>query len=248
MMMRDPRAAIAGIIKGRTTDFGYLPDFTYNMIFETWLQGSDIKEKYSNELGDRLKIIKNEDLHISLDSHMRDIAAWLKVDFNKGMLLPTNANGCISKPDSRYLDDENNKIDYSEFYSPENIRKRWLSVLSDKRDLLVVETILRNIMTEFGYNRITKSSYASYVAGIILFLLPNHALFTKWKNDYPNINELARIGKRLGYVGSIRVRLWTLLPSLIKFIILITISVSRRIRLYYLPGNRWKRYDQTIIK
>ena len=34
-MMRDPRAAIAGIIKGRVSDFGYLQDFTFNIISVT---------------------------------------------------------------------------------------------------------------------------------------------------------------------------------------------------------------------
>ena len=52
IMMRDPRAAIAGLFKGRVSDFGYLPDFAFNIILESWLQGVEIYNKYHQVLID----------------------------------------------------------------------------------------------------------------------------------------------------------------------------------------------------
>jgi len=248
MMMRDPRAAIAGIIKGRKTDFGYLPDFTFNTIFETWFQGDDINKKYSSVLGNRLKIVRNEDLHDSLECNMRDVANWLQVEFSENMLVSTNSLGVIHIPDSRYINKDNQTINYSEFYSPENVRTRWLNVLSDKRDLLMIETLFRGIMDEFRYDRITKYTHISRIQGIILFLLPNHALLSKWLDDYPDIEDFSRIGDRLKKSAGVGYVIWKTLPSPIKLLFLITVSISRRIKLYLFPGDRWKRYDHDITK
>ena len=247
IMMRDPRAAIAGIIKGRVSDFGYLQDFTFNIIFEMWLQGNDINKKYSKKLGNRLKIVKNEDLHDSLDKNMRDIADWLKVDFNKSMLVPTDAKGIILIPDSRYLDGYNQEIYDSEFYSPESVRKRWLSVLSDSRDILMIEVLFKDLMEQFGYDRISQYTYLSHLKGVMLFLLPNHALFSKWQVDYPDIEEFSRIDNRLKKTIGSGHKIWDILPSPIKLSFLIVISFFRRVMIYFFPGERWKRYDFSIV-
>jgi len=243
MMMRDPRASIAGIIKGRVSDFGYLPDFTFNTIFESWLQGNDINKKYSKALGNRLKIVKNEDLHDSLEQNMREIADWLSVDFNKSMLVPTNAAGIIRIPDSRYLDGHTKEIDNLEFYSPTNVRKRWLTVLTDSRDILMIEVLFKNLMEEFNYDRLSKYTYFSHIKGVVFFLLPNHALVSYWLNVYPNLEDFSRIELRLkGIIGPGH-KIWSILPSPFKLAILIMVSIFRRIMVYFFPGNRWKRYD-----
>ena len=246
IMMRDPRAAIAGIIKGRVSDFGYLPDFTFNTIFETWLQGSDINNKYSKILGNRLKIVKNEDLHDSLEKNMRDIADWLKVDFNKSMLVPTNASEIIHTPDSRYLDGSNQNIDDAEFYSPESVRKRWLTVLSDPRDILMIEILFKDLIEQFDYDRTNKYTCLSRLKGVMFFLLPNHALVYKWLNDYPDIVDFSRIDNRLKKTIGAGHKIWDILPSPIKLSFLFVFSIFRRIKIYFFPGDRWKRYDFDI--
>jgi hypothetical protein len=246
MMIRDPRASIAGIIKGRTADFGFLPDFTFNTIFETWLQGNDINNKYSQILGSRLKIVKNEDLHNLLEENMRSIADWLKVDFNKSMLVPTNAFGVIRKPDSRYLDGSNQIINETEFFTPENVKKRWLSVLTNQNDILMIEILFKHLMQQFGYQMMHKHTHLSYLKGIILFILPNHAVVKKWMNDYPNLDDFSRIHSRIKKKIGFGHMVWLALPSIIKISFLYLYSAFRRIKIYLFPGNRWKRYDNDL--
>jgi hypothetical protein len=246
MMVRDPRAAIAGIIKGRVDDFGFLPDFTFNTIIETWLQGNDIYSKYNIKFGHSLKIVKNEDLHESLESNMIDVANWLGVDFNNSMLIPTNELGVIHTPDSRYLDESNQKIDEDVFFSPKSVKERWLNVLKDPHDILMIEILFKELMDEFGYKRIYKPSYFNHLKGIIFFLLPSHFIVIKWLDDYPDLEDFSRIDnrlkKRLGFTHSI----WKILPSPIKFSFLYAFSIMRRIKIYFAPGKRWKRYDNDI--
>tara|TARA_B100000787_G_scaffold168976_1_gene158926 strand:- start:89 stop:1261 length:1173 start_codon:yes stop_codon:yes gene_type:complete len=244
IMMRDPRAAIAGVIKGRVSDFGYLPDFTFNSIFEAWLQGNDINNKYSKALGNRLKIVKNEDLHESLEKNMREISDWLKVDFNKSMLVPTNSSGVIRIPDSRYLDGHQESIDDAVFFSPQNVRKRWLTVLKNPKDILMIEAIFSDLMEQFGYKRISAFSYFSYLKGIIFFIFPNHSIVNKWLDDYPNLEEFSRINNRLK--RTYWQKIWIRTPSCLKLILLYLFSTFRRIKIFFFPGDRWKRYDSDI--
>jgi len=246
MMIRDPRASIAGIIKGRVSDFGFLPDFSFNTIFETWMQGNDINNKYSQILGNRLKIVKNEDLHNLLEKNMRAIADWLEVDFNKSMLVPTNAFGVIRTPDSRYLDGINKNINETEFFSPESVRKRWLSVLTSQHDILMIEILFKDIMDQFGYERKYKYTKLSYIKGVIFFLLPNHALVEKWMDDYPNLDDFSRINSRIRKKIGFGHKIWLILPSIIKLSVLYLFSTFRRIKIYFFPGKRWKRYDNDI--
>ena len=247
MIMRDPRASVAGIIKGRKIDFGYLPDFTFNMIFETWFQAVDMWIKHGKILGDRFKIVKNEELHDDLEANMRDIACWLQVDFDQSMLVSTYSSGKDYFPDSRYLDKANNSpVDYEDFYLPENIKKRWLGVLADKRDLLMIESLFNEIMGEFNYERITKRTFFSYLKGVIYFFLPNHALLKKWRGDYPNIEDLKRIENALGRRSKILCLIWKILPSAIKFLLLIIVSILRRLNIYFFSKNRWVRYDNHL--
>ena len=242
IMMRDPRAAIAGLFKGRVSDFGYLPDFAFNIILESWLQGVEIYNKYHQVLGSRLKIVKNEDLHDSLEINMRDIAKWLQIDFSKSMWASTNASGIISIPDSRYLDDIK-KINYSEFYSPKNIRKRWLSVCNDK-EILMIETILRDIMTQFEYDRMTRDTVISRVKGYVFFMFPHRSTLSEWLKDYPNIVDFPKIEDRLK--NKINKKAWRMLPTMIKFSTLVLFVILRRASIYHFPGDRWRRYDHKI--
>jgi|SaaInlV_120m_DNA_4_1040238.scaffolds.fasta_scaffold08572_2 hypothetical protein len=243
LMMRDPRAAIAGIMKGRVDDFGYLPDFTFNTIFETWMQANDFTKKHGKELNNRLKIVRNEDLHTSLGENMRHIALWMGINFEQNMLIPTNFSGIIKTPDSRYLSDDI-KIT-PDFYSSNNIEKRWLSVLSIK-NIWVIESLFREIMIDFNYKPKKKYTRLLHIKSIGFFLIPNKILFSKWLKDYPNIDDFSRIGLRLKELNGVVYHFWRILPASIKFFLLNTVSISRRIRILFFPGKRWDRYDNDI--
>lgn len=244
MMMRDPRAAIAGLFHGRTKHIGYLSDYTFNISMEVWFQGQDMWKKHCYQLGKRYKIVKNEDLHADLEKHMRDIAKWLGVDFFEGMLFSTFPSGKPCLPDSLYLEKGKSVQPDDTYYLPDNVRKRWMNELKDPREILMIEFLFKDIMKEFEYDRITKDTRISRIKGLVYYLLPHRGLFKKWLKLYPDIEEFDRIEKRLERSNiKIMLRIWKLLPKQIKFASIIAHSILRRINIYFFPIERWQRYD-----
>ena len=145
MIMRDPRASIAGIIYGRKKEFGYLPDYTFNTIIENWLHAQDMWKKYYNALGKRFKVVKNEDLHENLEKSMRELAYWLSVDYDDSLLYSSFSTGKPAPTDSKYLDNGKEPESLDNYYLPENIKRRWMSVLNNGNEILYIENFLNEI-------------------------------------------------------------------------------------------------------
>jgi hypothetical protein len=248
MIVRDPRASIAGLFHGRAKHFGHLPDYTFNMTMECWFQGQDMWRKYRDLLGPRYKIIKNEDLHDDLETNMRAIAKWLDIDFSEKMLYSTFPSGKPCLPDSLYREEGKPLIQYEDiFYLPENVRKRWMEVLKDPKEILMIEVLLKDIFKEFGYKRMTKDTYLSRIQGLVFYLLPHRGLVKRWLSQYPDVDEFDRIEERLqGTKFKIIPKIWEMLPKPLKFVSVISHSVFLRINIYFFPGERWKRYDLPI--
>ena len=80
-IIRDPRASIAGYFRGIAKKVGSLPDYHdyfINMSIEEWLNTINIYDKYINSLGNRIKIIKNEDLINNLEKEMKTLAGCVR--------------------------------------------------------------------------------------------------------------------------------------------------------------------------
>ena len=247
MIIRDPRASIAGLCYGREKEFGYLPDYTFNMIMEHWFQSQDMWNKYQFNLGNKFKVVKNEEMHNNLEKSMHEIAAWLGVDYNNSLLYSTLATGKPAPTDSKYLEHGKEPQSLDIYYLPENVKERWMSVLKDPREILMIEDLLHDIFIAFKYERMTKRTLTSHIKGLVYFLLPHRGLIKKWMKLYPDIEEFDRIEDRLNRGNNlIAQKIWRLLPKVIKLIIIILHSIFRRIKIYYFPGERWQRYDFPI--
>ena len=247
MIIRDPRASCAGLFYGRTKHFGYLPDYTFNITLDCWFQGQDMWRKHRDSLGERLKIVKNEDMHVGLESSMNEIAKWLSIDFSVSMLHSSFPSGKQCLPDSLYL--EKGKPIQSEetYYLPENVKKRWMKELKDPKEILMIEVLFKDIFKEFGYKRMTKDTYLSRIQGLVFYLLPHRGQVKRWLGQYPDIEEFVRIEERLQSSKLIIMsRIWKLIPKQIKFVCLMAHSILRRVNIYFFPGERWKRYDLPI--
>lgn len=243
MITRDPRAAVAGIFKGRIADFGHLPDFVLNLIFDCWLQGMDMYKKYKPQLKERFKVLINEDMHLDLEKNMRDLARWLNIDFDPILLTSTYPSGKSYQPDTRYIKSDETIADEKDFYLPENVKKRWIEVLANPHDLLMTEVILNEAMSEFGYKRIYPNSFLNKIKGFLYFFLPNHLLMKHWKSHLPHLEEFHKIEEVLGRKNLLFKRIWNKSPLYIKFFTLILFSSWRRVDLYFFSKERWIRYD-----
>ena len=252
MIIRDPRAAIAGSFKGMNKKFPNLPDYYeyyVNCVFEEWLQSCEIWKKYKKNLECQLKIIKNEDLHMNLQKYMSDLSSWLGVDFNDTFLNSTYPSGVPWIPDSCYISRDGQYPDndtQDTFYAPENIKRRWHAEL-DPREILMIEFIFNDIMKEFHYKRITQDTYVSRIKGLIYFLLP-HRGPGRFKNYPPDNDEFLRVLERLNALQKYKLsNIWAILPIFIKSGIIWMSSILKHIKIYFFPNDRWQRYDNPII-
>ena len=159
MIIRDPRASIAGYFKGIKKKVGHLPDYHdyyYNMSIEEWFNSRDFWKYNNNWLGNRLKIIQNEKMVENLKEEMYGVSKWLGIKFTNSLLKRTFSNGDTPFVDSSYL--KKSSILDKNYFSPDNVKKRWLSELSDGREILMIETLFKDLMTKFGYQTIHKMS------------------------------------------------------------------------------------------
>ncbi len=246
MIIRDPRASIAGAYNGTIVDFSFLQDYVVNVMTEEWLQGIGILNKYGDVLGKRLKVVRNEAIHDDHEKQMRNISEWLNIDFSNTMMCGTFSTGKRALPDTRYLKRGENPDDT--FYLKKNIKKRWMNVLS-KRDILMIEGLFGEIMKKHNYNFIYKRTIVSSFIGHYIFLMPHPSVMKRWLEEYPKLEVFGKIESRL-LLSQRRLlyEIWKLVPAAIKLLVVICHSVIRRIIILYFFGDRWKRYDQNKIR
>lgn len=246
-IVRDPRAALAGYFRGFARKCSDRPDDYeryFNMSVEEWLQAVDIWRARA-AFGARLKLVKNEDLHADLEAGMRDLATWFGIDFDPILLQSTYPGGHLETPDSCYLArGETLAEPQAAFFQPERIRQRWQAELADRRDLIMIEALFRQLMSDVGYARMTPNGSLSTLRGLYYFCRPHRGpqRFT----HYPlTADEVERRTQRLRRDCPRLAPLWSGLPVVLQYGAVVTRSVLQRLRMVCWPGrDRWRRYDK----
>lgn len=241
MLMRDPRAALAGGLKAAANKWGHVPDYHYNINLERWLFGQDLWIKLKDKMGESFKVVKNEDLNGNLEYGMRELACWLGIEFSETLLQ----SSLFGKPwgmegESAYIQ-PNQKITEQgkDFFSPEKVRLRWKTQLSSG-ETAMIELLLRRFMNKFNYPCDTGDHVFWKIYGFCAFVSLPRGLFRHWLNSYPAVQEFDVVARHLkGKYASI---LWNYLPSPVKLISIIIHSMLVRTRFYYFPKYRGTRY------
>lgn len=232
-IVRDPRAALAGYFRGFARKCPDRPDDYeryFNMSLEEWLQAVDIWRARAS-LGARLKIVKNEDLHADLEAGMRDLAVWLGIDFDPILLQSTYPGGRLDTPDSCYLA-RGEKLAESQaaFFQPERIRERWQAELADRRDVIMIEALFRQLMIDMGYTRMTPNGSLSTLRGLYYFCRPHRG--PQRFAHYPlTPAEVERRTQCLRRNFPRWARLWSGLPTAFQYGAVVTQSVLQRLRM-----------------
>jgi hypothetical protein len=251
MIVRDPRAALAGYFRGlnkKYPDRHDYYDYYFNMCMEEWMQAVDMWKKYRKELGAQLYLVKNEELSQDIKAGTRQLASWLGVENLKSLHESTYPSGVRWTPDSCYIsreglypDNENPET----FFAPENIKKRWIAEL-DPREILMIETMLGKVMDTFGYKKFYTINSWLKLKGVFYYLIPHRG-----KNRleyYPaDEQELIRHKHRIVFQNKrIMARLWDFSPTILKTAWIFFESVVWKFKSLYFPGDRWDRYDRGL--
>ena len=106
----------------------------FDHIIYTWKFTNLFVEKYRNK--NKIFIAQNEDMHKNLKNEMSKLSKWLNIKF-KNSLLNQTILGKTWYGESSYLQGKNQDSDLKKyppknFYNPDQIKKRWMSQLSQK--------------------------------------------------------------------------------------------------------------------
>ena len=251
MIYRDPRASIAGYYKGINKKYGNWPDiyeYFINMSIEEWMNSIDFYKQYKNQLNDKFKLVKNEALIRNTKTEMLKISNWLDIDYRNSLIKSSYPSGLEWIPDSSYLNrDENYSNLEDNYFSSNRIKQRWLNVLNDKRDIIMIEFLFDDFMQKFGYNRITKNNFYTKIKGLLYFIRP-HRGPNRFNNYRIDKNEILRVSNRLKLLNTpYKFYFWNAIPYQFQKLLIIFNSVIKHIIMYFFPGNRWKRYDDPIL-
>lgn len=182
LVLRDPRAALAGIWHRRTELFGHLPDFTFNMTIDCWFYGISIIKDKNYKQEKNLYILKNEELHSNIQKEMTKLAKWLKVDFADTLLIESFPSGKKVFVDSAYLmgnkpNDQNllNQKIPDDYFKIDKVVARWKGVLS-KQQIMMIEGIFSIIFNNFGYKRIYANTLSNKIKSIYFYIIPQKAI------------------------------------------------------------------------
>jgi adenylylsulfate kinase len=240
VMNRDPRASLGGSYRWLTDAIGHLSDYMFNYNIEIWMQAIRNWKTHGRKLGpDRFRVVLNEAMHADLEKEMRGIAEWLGIDYSP-ILLKCTFSGREWVGESAYMTSDNKypqPID--EFYLPENIKKRWMGVLSHK-DIAVIELVTGDVMDAFGYERMTPRNIFWKLYAFLLYLPPQRGLYAHWRKTYPNVAEFESVSRHLG--GGAAGAIWKKTPNCLKLTAVLLRSMMLRFKIYFFPGDRRRRY------
>jgi len=233
-IVRDPRATLAGSWKLNSKRDGYLSENDYLWSLLYWITAWKNYEKFSIKIGNRYKIVKNEDLHLNLKINIKDICTWLNIDFNE-IMIKEELKGNSYK-ESAYLDEKGNyPQSVNIFYQPENIEKRWKKVLSNN-DIYRIEFITYQAIKRFNYINYSKQGLLYKIFGFFLYLfLRKDQIVGILKNK-----DIEKIDLSLKDFKNKLRKIYIFLPSFIRLVIVFIFSFARRLWYLLFKNNKSK--------
>ena len=248
MILRDPRASLAGFYKGINKKFPNKPDsynYFYNMSTEEWMCATHSYYKYKDKLGEKLYVIKNENMVVNLGKEMISLSKWMKISYSDSLLKSSSPNTDKWTPDSCYLNRGEDVRDLKDYFSPNNVESRWRSELCGMKEILLIEQIFWVIMLDFGYKPITKRNLINIIHAYLFFIFPSRGS-DRFKLFNPTDDELNRKGKILEIEKSFLLPLWNILPKYGKILYIYLSSIFSHIAILF-SKNSWSRYDKPLI-
>ena len=155
IMVRDPRAAIAGSIKAmsRVKADNILNAHDFNFIILYWLNARYNIKKIISKNSSNIKFMQNETMHLNLEDEMKKLCAWIGIKFSKKNLQETIL-GTPWLGESAYLPVNNENDLLSKvpinYYNSDEVIKRWRLQL-DSKMINMIEIICMTEMKRFNY-------------------------------------------------------------------------------------------------
>ena len=169
-MVRDPRAVIAGSLKGfqRYKNIPFSFPFDINLSFT--LSAQEFCQKMTKK---KVLVLKNEDMVNNLKYEIKKLSKWLNIRFSKSLLHSTFA-GKKWLGESSYLGKGDlKKKRPKNYYKPINVEARWRNFL-DKNTIFAIEAVYEKIMLQNKYKLDNKFNFISKFLGYLDVIFKFH--------------------------------------------------------------------------
>ena len=193
-LLREPKAAIAGYYRGIERKCINMPDCYHHLISKSWAEwekASKIFYTYGRTKGNRIHVIKYEDLVQDIVTSAKKIAFILEIEYSKILTIPTNTDGSLWRTDTCYISNSDPDVDRDVFFTKDRMKERWMGVLTQK-DIISIEAVFSRIMRDFDYKRMSSISLKNKFMGFLYAIYPHrgHNRYSFYKVDR---NEKQRI-------------------------------------------------------
>ena len=166
LMVRDPRATIAGSLRGFKRYKNIPINFPFDINLSFAISAHNFCKKMTKK---KILILRNEDMVKSLESEMKKLSRWLNIKFDKSLLSST-FGGKKWLGESSYLGKSDlKKSRPKDYYKPINIEARWRNFL-DKKTIFIIETVYEEIMLQNKYKLDNKLPLISKFLGYFVAL------------------------------------------------------------------------------
>ena len=179
LILRDPRASIAGSIKYLKRFTQQLTGYQIDMIFSYFLSAFALSEQTNKK---KLYVIRNEKMNLNLKKEMKKLSNWMGVNYDKSMLDSTllgkkwnGESAYIAKNDLRKKVPKN-------YYNIKNVKARWMKVLNYEQTKQIA-TVLYKIFNKFNYKKRFNESFTSNLRNYFRFTLN-----IDFQKNFKNIN------------------------------------------------------------
>lgn len=188
-LYRDPRAAIAGSLRG-AINHKISKEYQIDRAFFNWMTGYNFYLRQNKKKN--IFLIQNEKMNgNSFKSEIQKICKSIKIKFHRSMLFPKYFKKKWHG-DSVYLGKyESNKPLPKNYYELKNVIKRWRSQLS-KKEIADIENLLNKSMKLFKYKNLTVISKKSLINAHISYLFGYKEKRSFFKNVYYTCKNILR--------------------------------------------------------
>ncbi len=169
LIFRDPKAALGGgILRMKNSNTSkILNSFQFDTMILDMLCAYQIylEEKNSG----KAFFLQNEKMCIDLKKEILKLSSWMNIDFNSSLLEQTFMKKQWLGESSYLAEDELEKPPPKNFYSPDEVEKRWRTVLS-KKDIIFIEVVFRNYIKDLNYTFDNNLNFFKIIISYLDFL------------------------------------------------------------------------------
>jgi hypothetical protein len=177
-IIRDPRATFAGSFRTFDRYHNFVKSHKLTLVLSFWIAATNFIKLYKKK--NNVHVIKNEKINKNIKLEVKKLCKWMNISFRQILLKPTFL-GKEWYGDSSYIQKfELKKKLPKNYYSNENVKKRWKNYLQTK-EILSIETLLEKTMNKYNYKLENKLTIINRIRGYfyILFMHTNNESLIK---------------------------------------------------------------------